>query len=136
MNRVFVDSLYWIARLHPKDEWHQKSKELETSLVGTRLFTTYEVIIEVLAFFAARGLYLRRTAAELITKILSNPNITVVPQTRELFEAAFRRYKERQDKEWSLTDCISILVMESNGMTSVLTHDHHFTQANFIILLQ
>jgi predicted nucleic acid-binding protein len=136
MNKVFADSHYWIARLHPRDEWHQKTKELEAKLLGARLFTTYEVMTEVLAFFTARGAFLRRTAAELITKIISNPNITVVPQTRELFEAALRRYQQHLDKEWSLADCISMLVMQRHGIEEILTHDVHFSQANFAILLQ
>ena len=41
--------------------------------------------------------------------------------------AVFRR----PDKAWSLTDCISFLVMEDNGLTEALTADEHFRQAGF-----
>jgi predicted nucleic acid-binding protein len=135
MNVVFVDSVYWIARLDPRDQWHSKSKEADRALAGYRLYTTYEIMTELLAFYAGRGMILRRAAADTVARILANPNITVVPQTRELFEAAFSRYTERVDKEWSLTDCISMLVMERNGIAGVLTHDMHFSQAGFKVLL-
>jgi uncharacterized protein len=135
MKSVFVDSFYWIARLDPMDQWHSRAKEADATLAGCRLYTTYEILTELLAFYAGRGAYLRKAAAATVSRILANPNITVVPQTRELFEAAFGRYKDRLDKEWSLTDCISMLVMERNEIVEVLTHDKHFSQAGFKALL-
>jgi uncharacterized protein len=41
----------------------------------------------------------------------------------------------RRDKEWSLTDCISFVVMKERGLTEALTADHHFEQAGFKALL-
>ena len=37
---------------------------------------------------------------------------------------------------YSLTDCVSMVVMKQLGITEVLTHDKHFTQENFRILFQ
>ena len=39
-------------------------------------------------------------------------------------------------KEWGLTDCISFIVMEDNGLTEALTTDEHFQQAGFRALLR
>lgn len=44
-------------------------------------------------------------------------------------------YGNRPDKEWGLTDCISIVVMKDNGMTEALTTAEHFKQAGFRALL-
>ena len=44
-------------------------------------------------------------------------------------------YSRRPDKEWSLTDCISFVVMSDEGLTEALTGDHHFEQAGFTPLL-
>jgi predicted nucleic acid-binding protein len=50
--------------------------------------------------------------------------------------AARTFFSVRPDKEWSLTDCISFVVMNERGITDALTSDHHFEQAGFQILLK
>jgi len=47
-----------------------------------------------------------------------------------------KRGKDREDKEWGLTDCISFIVMEDHGLTDALTTDEHFEQAGFRALLR
>jgi len=47
-----------------------------------------------------------------------------------------RMYQRRPDKNWSLTDCISFVVMQDHGITEALTGDHHFEQAGFVALLK
>ncbi|HMG73540.1 MAG TPA: hypothetical protein VK582_08565 [Pyrinomonadaceae bacterium] len=43
--------------------------------------------------------------------------------------------KERPDKGYSLTDCISMNVMRERGLTDVLTNDPHFRQEGYRPLL-
>ena len=58
-------------------------------------------------------------------------------QTRQdLFDAGVELYVRRPDKAWSLTDCISFVVMREHGMNEALTGDRHFEQAGFIALLK
>jgi hypothetical protein len=45
-------------------------------------------------------------------------------------------YAQRPDKEWSLTDCISFVVMTQEGIFDALTGDRHFEQAGFVALLK
>ena len=73
----------------------------------------------------------RRDAARLITTLPSLPNVKVIESDAALFQRAVQLYARRADKEWSLTDCISIIVMEDEELTDVLTRDHHFKQAGF-----
>jgi predicted nucleic acid-binding protein len=72
---------------------------------------------------------LRRCAAFWLRR-----QVTVIHQTRELFLEGLTLYEARSDKEYSLTDCISMQVMRREGLTEVLTNDHHFTQEGFHIL--
>src|SRR6266496_944315 len=65
----------------------------------------------------------------------NDPTVTIIPSSNELFAAGVELYATRPDKEWSLTDCISFVVMEREGLTDALTGDRHFEQAGFKVLL-
>jgi uncharacterized protein len=75
-------------------------------------------------------------AAELARAILDNPDIDVIPQTPELFCDALALYRDRTDKSWSLTDCASFLIMERRQIAEALTHDRHFEQRGYRVLLR
>lgn len=94
------------------------------------------VLAEVLAFYADKGPFLRDAAANTATRLLNDPNVTVVPQTSLQFRAALDFYRTRSDKEWSLVDCASVLIMQAESITEALTYDHHFEQAGFNPLLR
>jgi hypothetical protein len=51
-------------------------------------------------------------------------------------ERGWALYADRPDKYWSLTDCISFVVMKDHQITEALTGDHHFEQAGFVALLK
>jgi hypothetical protein len=53
----------------------------------------------------------------------------------ESFLAGLTLYQNRPDKEYSLIDCISMQTMRELEIIDILTHDKHFTQEGFVILL-
>ena len=71
----------------------------------------------------------------MVRAIYADPNVRVIPQTRETFLKALERYERRLDKEYSLTDCSSMNAMDAEQITQVLTHDHHFAQEGFVVLM-
>ena len=73
---------------------------------------------------------------QLLAELHADPNTTIVPASRDVFDRACRLYGERLDKEWSLTDCTSILLMQDQGLGEALTTDHHFEQAGLRALLR
>jgi uncharacterized protein len=135
MRTVFVDTFYWVALTNTHDQWHHQALAASRRLQRVRLVTTEEVLTEYLNFLAGGGSHLRRRAREGLRRMTSNHNVEIVPQTHESFQAGLDLYEQRPDKEYSLTDCISMLTMRSRGITEILTHDHHFTQEGFTILL-
>jgi predicted nucleic acid-binding protein len=135
MRIVFADTHYWIALADVKDEWHRAAQVVGTRLGPMRIVTTDEVLIEFLAFFRSAGIYWRDKAVQLVKAVMADPNITVIPQTRDSFLTGISLYENRLDKGYSLTDCISMETMRKQGLADVLTHDHHFTQEGFIVLL-
>ena len=134
MRRLFADAFYWIALLHAGDQWHRQVIALTAMLGAHHLYTTDAVFDEFLATYSAAAAYLRQRAAATVRRLLASPEVTVIHQTRELFLEGLTLYEARPDKEYSLTDCISMQVMRRESLTEVLTNDRHFTQEGFHIL--
>ena len=78
---------------------------------------------------------LRRKAAAMVRDLYTDHMVTIHAESRQSFLDGLTLYESRQDKEYSLTDCISMNVMRQEGITDVLTHDDHFTQEGFTVLL-
>ena len=141
MKQIFADSFYWIASTHPADNWHQRVRAFTTTLKQVQIVTTDEVLVEVLTFFSIRGSQMRQQAVQLVRRATIDSKIQIVPQTRESFLTGVALYDARPDKEYSLTDCISMKTMHELEITEVLTHvsealrrNRHFTQEGFVIL--
>ena len=99
-----------------------------------RFVTTEEILSELLTWFAASGPARRASAAGAVRRIDGNPTVQVLPQTTNEFHAALALYEARLDKDYSLTDCRSMVALRTMGISEVLTNDHHFTQEGFTIL--
>ena len=136
MKQVFADTLYWGAVLHPHDQYRVQVIRAREALGEVRLVTTDEVLAELLDGLAQRGAHLREVAAQAVRKILTDPRVTVYPQTRESFLAGLRLYEQRDDKGYSLVDCISMTTMRRYAILEVLTNDHHFMQEGFNVALR
>ena len=135
MRTIFADTFYWAASINPEDDWHAPVIAITSTLGQARIVTTEEVLAETLTFFSTYGSRMRQRTCQLVQGVISNPNLKVVHQTHESFLAGLTLYQNRPDKEYSLIDCISMQTMRELGITEVLTHDKHFTQEGFVILL-
>lgn len=131
---LFADAFYWVALLSPRDKHHAAAISLSRTLQSTRLVTTEEVLNELLTHFCQAGPYWRAKAVAFVADIRTNPLIDVLPQTPDSFETALALYEERLDKEYSLTDCRSMVAMKSLAIQDVLSNDHHFAQEGFTVL--
>lgn len=135
MKTIFVDSLYWIGLTNPKDQWHQKAVEAQKSLNNVDLITTELVLIEFLNYFCSSNSRIRQTTAEIVRAILADSNVEVILQSKEIFLSGLKLYEQRLDKGYSMIDCVSMQVMRERNLTEVLTHDKHFLQEGFTLLL-
>jgi len=132
VKRVFGDAYYFFALLSPRDLAHVRANDFSAGWKG-EIVTTRWVLAEV-----ADGLStppFRGGAIELLTHIEHNAFFRIVPTSEEQFARGFDLYRKRPDKEWSLTDCISFVVMKEEGIGEALTGDRHFEQAGFAALL-
>lgn len=78
---------------------------------------------------------MRQTVVDTSRDILIDLEIEYISHSPEIFLEALDFYEKRLDKGYSLTDCVSMLVMKNLGLQEVLTHDNHFEQEGFTILL-
>lgn len=135
MKQVFADAFYWIASINPGDDWYARTRTVTATLKQVQIVTIDEVLTEVLTFYSSHGSPMRQRTAQLIDLVMNDPKKQTIPQSRESFMAGLALYTNCLDKEYSLTDCISMQMMRQLGITEVLTRDRHFTQEGFTILL-
>ncbi|HET9210114.1 MAG TPA: PIN domain-containing protein [Thermoanaerobaculia bacterium] len=131
--RTFVDSLFVIALVNRRDQYHRQASALAASLRGEPLLTTDAVLLEIGNGLARSH---KKEAVAILEELRAADELKIVSLTPDLFERAFHLYKTRQDKEWGLVDCVSFVVMKDEGVQSALTFDRHFRQAGFEALMQ
>lgn len=133
MKPVFADTVYYLALANARDQ-HSAAATRFTAGFSGAFVTTAWVLAEV-ANSLTRGSD-RALFSELYRDLANDHRVTIVPAAQDLFEQGIEMFGKRSDKEWSLTDCISFIVMHEYGLTEAITADHHFEQAGFTILLK
>lgn len=131
----FLDSNFAIALINAKDQHHAGAVTIARKLVGkARLLTSEAVVFEVANALSKPKF--RKATADFIRDLLNGEDTEVIHVTPALFTAALHLYSEREDKAWSLTDCLSFVLMREHGLNEALTNDDHFEQAGFKALLR
>ncbi len=135
MKEGFADSVYWIALINPRDQWRPAAIAASQDLAGATIYTTDEVLIETVNHFAEAGEHFRGLVSREIQSILLAPEVSILDATHDNFLNGLEMFRNRPDKGYSVTDCISMLSMKEHRISEVLTKDDHFTQEGFIALL-
>ena len=133
---VFLDTSGLMALIGNDDQWHQLAEEQWNALItsGRKLITTSLVLIEL-----ADGLsHLRHRASAIHMRetLLKWRRAEVVSVTRRHEEAAWQLFADRKDKDWGMTDCVSMTIMWQKRIADVYSLDRHFLQAGFRLLLR
>jgi predicted nucleic acid-binding protein len=136
MRAVFFDTSYFIGLLDPRDDLHSICAIAVSVFEIDRFVTTDLVVAEVLNHFTGVGPNMRRAAAQTMGALLRNPRAEVIAPSRPLLTSAISLSLDSPDKSWSVTDCLSFLVMRRRGIRDALTHDRHFVQAGLRALLR
>lgn len=132
MSAVFADTSFYLALLRADDPVHPRA--LAESRSGRAIVTTEFVLLELgnaCARAADHADFLALAAG-----LRASPRANIVPLSPQLLDRGMQLMGERQDKDWSLTDCISFVVMKEHGLHDALTADRHFEQAGFAALLK
>ena len=133
MKRIFVDTSYYVALFNPDDVLHSAAEEWGRDLRCEVVVTEF-VLLELAN--ALSRVTTKKLFVGLLPSLRADPLVKIVPLQRALYWRGYELYAKRPDKDWSLTDCISFVVMRDEGISEALTADHHFAQAGFKVLLK
>jgi predicted nucleic acid-binding protein len=136
MSGVLLDTASLIAVVDAADQWHARAEKIWQELIASRtpLLTTSLILIEM-----ADGLSRlknRQAAKELRDRLAASARIEIVQTTPDHEARAWNLFGQRNDKEWGMTDCVSIIVAQDRGIREVFSADQHFEQAGFRLLLK
>ena len=130
MKKLFIDSSYFIALQLRNEQNHQVALTHWQSLARTQGFVTTSFIFdEVVTFFNSRGFH--SLAVSWGDRLLQSQKLELIEVDDQLFMDGWNYFKRYSDKSFSLTDCISFVVMKRFDLEIALTFDHHFLQAGF-----
>lgn len=135
MKTIFVDTFFYIDAISPNADLRRAAAAVVAALGRARFVTTEAVLTEVLNYYAEYKPHIRKAAVDVARSLLSSTTTEVLPASHRALLDGLDFYEARLDKGYSLTDRISMNAMRERGIREVLTHDHHFEQEGFTVLL-
>lgn len=135
---VFWDTAAFVALSNQDDALHHAAIAVNQELLRERalVLTTDAVLTETVNTFSRVAWRpMAQRLIEAIQKSVEVRSAEVVYVDKALWQRGWRLFLDRPDKNWSLTDCTSFVVMQDHGLTRAFTSDHHFEQAGFVILI-
>jgi predicted nucleic acid-binding protein len=101
---------------------------------AVRLTHNY-VLAELVALCNARRID-RQVTLEFVSELADDPNVAMAWVGPDEYRSAIELLRARPDKDYSLCDAISFLLMRQRGITEALTTDRDFEQEGFVRLLR
>jgi predicted nucleic acid-binding protein len=138
MGDIFVDTSGRACWLDQSQPFHGEAVRIvaEATDRGHRLVTTSYVLVELTALLTSPLRMPKPSQIAFLANLRSDSSILHVSIEREAEADAWDLWASRPDKDWSLVDCSSFVVMQKHALTQALTTDHHFEQAGFVRLLK
>jgi predicted nucleic acid-binding protein len=138
MPELFADTSGWGHLVDPTQPFHTQAAALYRAArqQGRKVITTNYVLVELVALLTSPLRIPRSTTIAFIDGVKTSPYVEVVHVDAVLDGEAWQLLRSRPDKEWSLVDCASFVLMTRRGILEALTTDHHFEQAGFVRFLK
>jgi uncharacterized protein len=135
MKAVFVDTMGWFSLLNSRDAFHESARAAMDRLRKGRvpLVTSDYVADETATLLKMRGA--GHVLERFLTTLDESEALTFTFIDLERFRQARRMFLTQRDHGYSFTDVTSFIVMRELGLRRAFTHDRHFREAGFDVLL-
>ena len=145
MTKLFVDTSGWANLIDISQPYHDLAVQIYHDLAVQiyydrrsqkhKIITTNYIICELVALLSSPLRIPRNKAIAFIQSLKKSPYIQIIHIDEKIDLQAWELLTQREDKNWSLVDCSSFVIMKQYGISEALTNDHHFEQAGLIKLL-
>jgi predicted nucleic acid-binding protein len=138
MPNIFADTAGWGHLVDATQAYHHRAATIYRGArqQGRTFITTNYILTELVALLISPLRIPHIHIVAFITGLKASPYVDIVHVDQTLDAQAWQLFVERPDKEWSLVDCASFVVMQQYGLYEAFTTDHHFEQAGFVCLLK
>jgi uncharacterized protein len=138
MPDIFADTAGWGHLIDPTQTYHALAADLYRSArqQGRKLITSNYILTELVALLTNPLRIARPAIVAFIEGLKASPYVEIVHVDASLDTQAWQLLSQRLDKNWSLVDCASFVIMQHRGILEAFTTDHHFEQAGFVRLLR
>lgn len=138
MSPLFADTSGWGYLADSSQSLHTLAKAIYFTALRQRrkIVTTNYIVTELVALMNSPLRIPRPIIVNFIESLKTSPYVEIIHIDHSLDGQAWQLLKNREDKDWSLVDCASFVLMKQYGITEAMTTDHHFEQAGFVRLLQ
>lgn len=128
---IFVDTGPWVAWMDVRDQWREDALREMITLKAQRraLVTTNWVLAEAYTGLVDR--IDRKAIARLRAMVEESALIRVIWVDKLIEELAWQKFLQYDDKDVSMVDCTSFVIMEQWGLSTAFTFDRHFLQVGF-----
>ncbi len=118
MPDLFVDTAGWGHLLDPSQAFHHQASAIyrQARQEGTRFLTTNYVVAELVALLTSPLNIPRPRVIAFVTGLKSSPQVEIIHIDPTLDLQGWRLLVDRPDKDWSLVDCASFVVMRQFGL--------------------
>ncbi len=131
--RLFLDTSGLLC-IHDQSDF-RNAAAIEIFTGSKRLLITNYILAEFIPLSYARGKN-RQETLSFVNDFLEVPRLKLIWIDAYLHNQAMNLLAKRLDKNYSLCDAVSFIVMREHNSVEALTTDKHFGQEGFIKLLQ
>src|SRR4051812_20251746 len=131
---VFIDSSAFFAMIYSRDEKHPAAAQIAQRLEEQQwqLVTSNFVRAEAHALILNKGNH--RAADRFLKSLAEQTPVQTIRVTEEDEQQALAIVAKYQDKEFTLTDATSFVMMDRLGITNSFTFDDDFRQYGLTVL--